>query len=84
VQYRKDQLLYGFAVGREVSKRLELMAEIHGEPNRSWREDDRLINFGLRYKLSNHYTLLFSSGRSLRPAESGAPTFLMYVGLQFY
>jgi hypothetical protein len=83
VQHEKDQLLYGLAFGREISERFELMAEIHGEPNRDFSDDNRLINFGARYKINEHHTFLFSAGRSLRRSESGAPTFIMYAGLQF-
>lgn len=83
-QHDKDELLYGIAVGREVTKRLELAAEIHGEPNRDFRKDDRVVNFGARYRLNRHYTLLFSAGRSLRHATSdGALNLVMYGGLQF-
>lgn len=82
-QLFRDELLYGLAVGRGVTKRLELAAEIHGEPKRGFRDDDRILNFGARYRLTKHYTFLFSSGRSLRAAREGVPSLIMYVGLQF-
>jgi len=83
-QRDKNELLYGVLVGRKVSKRLELLAEIHGEPNRDFRKDNLVLNFGARYKLSKHYTFLFSSGRSLRPAtQEGALNLVLYAGLRF-
>ncbi len=83
-QRDKNGLLYGILVGHNVSKRLELLAEIHGEPNRDFRKDNLVLNFGARYKLSKHYTFLFSSGRSLRPStQEGALNLVLYAGLRF-
>lgn len=82
-QLFRDELLYGVAVGRDVTKRLELAAEVHGEPKRGFRDDDRIVNFGARYRLTKHYTFLFSAGRSLRAAREGVPSLVMYAGLQF-
>jgi hypothetical protein len=82
-RFDRDQLLYGLAVGKQFTKRLELDAEIHGEPRRDFLEDDRVINFGGRFQLSKHFTLLFSAGRSLRPDNrDGAVNLVMYTGLQ--
>lgn len=82
-QFFRDELLYGVAVGRDVTKRLELAAEVHGEPKRGFRDDDRIANFGARYKLTKHYTFLFSAGRSLRATRDEVPSLVMYAGLQF-
>jgi len=83
-QRDKNEFVYGILVGRKVSKQLELLAEIHGEPNRDFRKDNLVLNFGARYKLSKHYGFLFSSGRSLRPSrEEGALNLVLYAGLRF-
>jgi hypothetical protein len=82
-RFDRDQLLYGLAIGKQLTKRLELDAEVHGEPKRDLVGDDRVINFGGRFQLSKHFTLLFSAGRSLRPSfRDGAVNLVMYTGLQ--
>ena len=83
VQREKDELLYGLAVGREINKRLELLGEIHGTAKRNFADNEPIFNVGGRFKMSKHYTLLFSAGRSLRGAAIGQPTSVAYVGCQF-
>ena len=83
VQREKDELVYGLAVGREINKRLELLAEIHGTAKRDFADYEPIFNVGGRFKMSKHYTLLFSSGRSLRGAATGQPTLVAYAGWQF-
>src|SRR3989442_14379653 len=83
LQREKDGMLYGLVVGGEINKRLELVGEIHGTAKRNFAEDELIFNVGGRFKMSKHYTLLFSSGRSLRRAVTGQPTLLAYVGCQF-
>ena len=82
VQRDKDEVLYGLVVGGEINKRLELVGEIHGTAKRNFAENELIFKFGGRFKMNKHYTLLFSTGRSLR-AVTGQPTLLAYVGCQF-
>src|SRR5947209_6546227 len=81
-QHRMDELIYGIAFGRQVSKRLELLGEIHGNALRNFKENELLFNLGGRYGLTKHFTLLFSAGRSFRRASSGEPTLILYAGTQ--
>ena len=83
VQREKDEVLYGLIVGGEINKRLELVGEIHGTAKRNFAEDELIFNVGGRLRMSKHYKLLFSTGRSLRRAATGQPTLLAYVGCQF-
>ena len=83
VQREKDEGVYGLALRREISKRLELLAEIHGIAKRHVADEELIVNIGGRFKMSKHYTLLFSSGRSLRRAATRQPTFIAYIGWQF-
>ena len=83
VQREKDEVLYGLVVAGEVNKRLELLSEIHGTAKRNFTSKELIFNVGGRFKMSKHYTLLFSTGRSLRRAAAGQPTLLAYVGCQF-
>src|SRR5437773_4194422 len=82
VQRDKDEVLYGLVVGGEINKRLELVGEIHGTAKRNFADNELIFNVGGRFRMSKHYTLLFSTGRSLR-AVTGQPTLLAYVGCQF-
>jgi hypothetical protein len=81
-QNRMDGLIYGIALGRQATKRLELLGEVHGEALRNFKEEELLFNLGGRFGVSKHLTLLFSSGRSFRRAESNEPTLILYVGTQ--
>jgi len=83
VQREKDEVLYGLVVAGEVNKRLELLSEIHGTAKRNFTSKELIFNVGGRFKMSKHYTLLFSTGRSLRWATTVQPTLLAYVGCQF-
>ena len=80
---RTDEWIYGLAVGRQASKRLELLGEIHGTAPRNFKEDELLFNIGGRFNVNKNLTLLFSSGRSFRRAASGEPTLILYAGTQF-
>src|SRR5205823_11689975 len=82
VQRDKDEVLYGLVVGGEINNRLELVGEIHGTAKRNFASNELIFNVGGRFKMSKHYTLLFSAGRSLRTV-TGHPTLLDYVGCQF-
>ena len=83
VQREKDEVLYGLVVGGEVNKHLELVGEIHGTAKRNFAGNELIFNVGGRFRMSKHYTLLFSTGRSLRRTATRQPTLLAYVGYQF-
>jgi len=83
VQREKDEVLYGLVVGGEINKRLELVGEIHGTAKRNFASNELIFNVGGRFRMSKHYTLLFSTGRRLRRSATGQPTLLAYVGCQF-
>ena len=72
--------LYGLASEMGIHKRLELLAEIHGE--RSGEDRTELVlNFGGRQKLTKQMILMASVGRAIRGPED-KPTLLFYTGLQ--
>jgi len=83
VQGEKHELVYGLAVASQINKRLALLTEIHGTAKRDFGDNEVIFNVGGRFKMNKHYTLLFSSGRSLRGAATGQPTLVAYVGWQF-
>ena len=84
VQREKDEWIYGLAVAHEINERFELLGEIHGESKRDLTENVIVFNVGGRYKLNKNHTLLFSSGRSFRPASTEQPSWAAYMGIQFH
>jgi hypothetical protein len=80
-QRGQDEAIYGVVVGREVSKRVELLGEFHGEgPTNRISEHAEVYNFGTRIVMTKHTTFLFSAGSSLR--RNFDPRFIMYAGVQ--
>ena len=80
LQYRPDEWLFGAAAGREISKRLELLAEIHGTTERDLsHSSDLVVNAGSRAHLSQHIALLFSAGHGI---NNDSPRFISYAGVQ--
>jgi hypothetical protein len=84
VQREKDEWIYGFAVARKMSKRLELLGELHGESRANLTDNEVVFNVGGRYNEGKRYTVLFSSGRSLGTASGDRPQWIAYAGLQFH
>lgn len=82
-QYGKDTVFYGVAVGREISKRVEFAAELHGESLRDFKETLLLANFGTRIRFNDKVGLMFSAGHTIRtpPGEEGH--FIAAFGIQF-
>ena len=72
--------LYGLASEMGVHKRLELLAEIHGE-RRGDDPTELVLNFGAREKLTKQLILMAAAGRAVRGPED-KPTLLFYAGLQ--
>lgn len=80
-QRGQDEAIYGVVVGREVNKRVELMAEWHGEgPTNRISDHAQVYNLGTRIGMTKHTTFLFSAGSSLR--RNFDPKFIMYAGVQ--
>lgn len=76
-----DAWSWGIAVGRQVTSRLELLGEIHGDSTRG--ERDLLVNAGGRLRIAEGRTLLFSAGRSIGHLSEGGASLVAYAGLQF-
>lgn len=83
VEAGEDEWIYGVAASYGVSKRLELVGEIHGEADADFDEDQLVFNLGFRYGLRDDLRLLFAAGRSLRMSGDDEPDLLLYAGLQF-
>ena len=73
----------GLVVGHEVNKRLELDAELYNTANTDGSNHWNTFDGGGRYKLGEHFVLLFMAGRSFRGPASEQPQFFGYLGMQF-
>ncbi len=82
-EHQKGEWVSGFAAGHQLTKRLELLGEIHGTALRNFNETRLLFDVGGRLKLTRRTVLLYTTGRVIRaPREEGHPWF-GYLGLQF-
>jgi hypothetical protein len=77
----EDQWFGGVVLGRQLTSRLEAMAEIQGTFARTFDTNGTLLNGGIRYKLSGPFTLLAAAGTGIGGADR--PSWIGYVGLQF-
>jgi hypothetical protein len=77
-----DSWFIGMVVGHDVTKKLEVDAELFttGTFHPSFVEP--LLDAGARYKLHRPFILLLMAGRGLRPAQSDQPYFVGYFGVQ--
>ncbi len=73
----------GVVVGRDVGKKLELDGELYDTANTNGSNHWTTFDGGGRYKLGEHFVLLFMAGRSFRGPASGQPQFFGYLGMQF-
>jgi hypothetical protein len=74
----------GLVVLKEISKRMELAAELYNSANidgssNRWNTFDG----GGRYIIGKHYILLFMAGRSFTTPTASQPGFFGYLGMQF-
>jgi hypothetical protein len=76
----EDEWIYGLAVGREVARGVELLAEVNGTSPRA-RQTELIANLGGRWSLGEDVRLLFSAGRGFAAAD--APDVLAYFGFQW-
>ena len=81
-QHTMDELTFGLAAGYQVTKTLELMAEMHSIPLRDFQENESVFQLGGRKKFTEHYIFLFAAGRGLPGSSDREPKFLGYFGLQ--
>ncbi|HEY3122944.1 MAG TPA: transporter [Thermoanaerobaculia bacterium] len=79
----EDEWIYGLAIGREVSKRLEVIGEVFGSSPLGSRQSDFLLNVGLRGSLNERLVLLLAAGAGLGSRTRETPRLLGYLGGQF-
>jgi hypothetical protein len=82
VEHGPGNWIFGLATEASPSRRLELLAELHGE--HVDRESTELVaNFGARQKLISQLILLIAAGRTVRSLADEGPRVNLYLGLQF-
>ena len=74
--------LYGLSTEAGVTKRLELLGEIHGE-RRGAEPTELIVNVGGRQKLTRQIILMAAVGRAVHGAPDQRPRLLVFAGLQF-
>ena len=72
----------GIEVGRKVSKRLELMGEVHDETADGPRAHELVLNIGARGTLSEHLMLLMSLGSDIENTIGARNRWISYLGLR--
>ncbi len=77
-----DEWIYGLALKYAEIEGLEVLAEIFGTANSSFKRHETVFNAGVRYDFTANYTLLASAGRSFHGAPD-QPNLLFYGGMQF-
>lgn len=74
--------ILGAVVGRQITRRLELDAEIYDDRVYDGGSHVATWDLGGRYQLQPAFILLFMAGRSLDGTAAGQPQFMEYIGLQ--
>lgn len=81
VRQSTDEMEYGLALGRQITKRIELLGELHGSALRNMKEDELFFNVGSRLMLNKNAVLLLSAGRTVR--AGGEPAhYIAAFGIQ--
>ncbi|HSB33083.1 MAG TPA: hypothetical protein VLG39_01365 [Nitrospirota bacterium] len=76
-----DEWLYALALKYDEIKGLEVLVEVFGTADNSFKKQENVVNIGVRKDLNENFSLHASLGRSLRQAPD-QPTLLSYLGLQ--
>lgn len=81
VEHGQDGWIYGISTEAGITRRLELLAELHGE-RRGSEPTELIVNVGGRQKLTRQLILMLAVGRAVRGAPDERPRLLLYAGLQ--
>jgi hypothetical protein len=78
-----DEWEFGILFARSVTRRVELMGELHGSALRTVRENELVFNAGSRIQLGRNAILLISAGRTIHNAGGQGPQTFAAFGIQF-
>jgi hypothetical protein len=76
-----DEVIYGLALGHDVTGTLELLAECNGSSARA-RRSEVLCQLGARKEIGEHFSLLGAVGRTVVGDSDERAELQMYLGLQ--
>ncbi len=82
-QYGPDEYITGVAIGREVNKKFEVMAEWYSTGTVDGVERDMSVGAGTRYRLGEHAMLILMAARGVGRSGIDQPHFIGYGGIQF-
>jgi hypothetical protein len=77
----RSEWLYGIVAGTELTKKTEVMAELHGTSRSNFSQGVLALNFGWRHKFSEHVISIGSFGHELRSPDA-PPARIGYFGVQ--
>ena len=81
VEHGRSGWIYGISTEAGVSRRLELLAELHGE-RRGSEPTELIVNVGARQKLTRRVILMLAAGKAVSGPAEERPRLLVYAGLQ--
>lgn len=82
VQHTSDELIYGLALGSELSNTLELLSECNGVSARSLDSSEVVCQLGAREALGHHFSILGAVGTAVIGDPAERPKLHIYLGLQ--
>jgi len=78
-----DFIEHGILTGFNASERLELMAEfVYRIDAHSFDEAEGVVNFGMKYELNHHFSLLSSLGTGIFQSGTDKPFLISFTGIQ--
>lgn len=77
-----NETFYGVAVARELSPRVELLAEVFGISENRFGDNEIVFNVGTIVKLNKRLNLVSAVGRSLHREAGEGPISLATLGVQ--
>lgn len=77
-----DSWIAGLAIGRDIRKGLEVIAELHDEHDAHSARHELALNLGARWEMSDRYTLLVAAGSDLHNGFGPRDSPLTYLGVQ--
>jgi hypothetical protein len=80
-EHGEDGWVYGVSTEANVTRRLELVGELHGE-RRGAEPTELVVNVGGRQKLTRQLILMLAMGRAVSGAPDERPRVLLFAGLQ--
>jgi len=81
VEHGDDGWIYGISTEAGITRRLELLAELHGE-RRGSEPTELIVNVGGRQKLTRRIVLMLAVGRAVHGAPDERRRLLLFAGLQ--